>query len=509
MIPVLYVDDEKPLLELGKSFLEMNGQFTVDTTCSAIQALELLRSPNNYEAIISDYEMPGMNGIELLKSVRKITNNIPFILFTGRGREEIVIQALNEGADYYLQKGGDTVSLFVELSHKVRLAVDKRRSENALIQSEEQLRVLIDHIQDGVFLAQDGILLMSNEVQAAMLGYCVEEVCGMSITDLIAPEDRDLVLERHYNRLSGQKPPESYEYNLLHRDGKTRIPIRMSVGIGTYQDRPAVIGTLHCMAKEHERESALQKSERKYRDIYNNTGIGLFSSTLEGRFLQANPYAVRQLGYDSEEDFIQSIGNIGTQYVDVRDRDEIFRILNTKGFINSYETRFFRKDGSIIWGSISARLVSDEQGNTIIEGICQDITDRKEAEIELLESENRLRRVYDSGLIGIAYWNPDGIMTDANDMFLEILGYTRDELKAGLINVSGLASIEYTHPDKEAMKNLPGYCVEKILCEKEFTRKDGTKISVIIIGTILNEDNNQRIGFILDRTVGGNKCYET
>ncbi|PWR69589.1 PAS domain S-box protein [Methanospirillum stamsii] len=498
MISVLYVDDEKPLLELGKSFLELNGQFTVDITHSAIQALKLLRSHNNYEAIISDYEMPGMNGIELLKTVRKSNNNIPFILFTGRGREEVVIQALNEGADYYLQKGGETVSLFAELSHKIQMAVEKRRAEDALIQSEKQLRVLIDHIQDGVFLVQDGILLMSNEVQAAMLGYSVEEVSGMSITSLIAPEDRDLVLKRHYNRLSGQTPPESYEYNLLHRDGKTRIPVRMLVGIGTYQDRPAVIGTLHSMAKEHERESALQKSERKYRDIYNNAGIGLFTATPEGRFLQANPYAVKYLGYDSEEDFIHSITNIGSRYVNSEDRDEIFRILNAKGFVKPYETRFFRKDGSIIWGSISVRLVSDEQGNKIIEGICQDITDRKEAEIALKESENRLRRVYDSGLIGIAFWNPDGILTDANDMFLEMLGYTRDELKAGLICVSDLASIEYVHPDKEAMKNLPSPGVQKILCEKEFTRKDGKKIPVIIAGTILDEENNQRIGFILD-----------
>ena len=139
MTKILYVDDEPMLLELGKLFLERTGQCYVDTVSSAPQALNQLDS-EPYDAIISDYEMPGMNGIEFLKTVRTSGNQLPFILFTGRGREEVVIQALNEGADFYLQKGGDPKPQFTELYHKIRQAVQQRHAEESLRQAHESLQ---------------------------------------------------------------------------------------------------------------------------------------------------------------------------------------------------------------------------------------------------------------------------------------------------------------------------------------------------------------------------------
>ena len=88
MISILYVDDEPGLLEIGKLFLERSGQFSVDIITSAPAALTLLDT-KTYDAIISDYQMPEMDGIEFLKKVRTSGNTIPFILFTGRGRKKL------------------------------------------------------------------------------------------------------------------------------------------------------------------------------------------------------------------------------------------------------------------------------------------------------------------------------------------------------------------------------------------------------------------------------------
>ena len=500
MISILYVDDEELFLELGKGFLELKGAFAVDTVNSARSALELMQS-HTYEAVISDYQMPGMNGIELLKEIRHADNDIPFILFTGKGREEVVIQALNEGADYYLQKGGDPESLFAELSHKLMLSIGKRKAEAALMHSEEQSRILLEHIQDGAFLSQDGILLLCNETLAGMMGYSKEEIFGRSIVELIAPEDRQKVLERHTSRLSGKTLPESYEFNLLHKDGSTRIPVIISVGIGSYQGHPAVIGTLHNMTRERERESALQKSEKKYREIFNNAPIGLFSSTLDGKFIRANPYAVKYLGYDSEEEFIQSITDIGMQrYVDPTEREEIARTLRESGSINNYETRFYRKDGSIIWGSISARIGEDDEGKPVIDGICQDITARKEIEIALRLSEKRLRWVYESGILGVIFYTMDGRITDANDTFLDMLGYSRDDLNTGRINGFDITPPEYSSLDAAAVKELleTGYHIRPY--EKEYLRKDGSRIPVVLAGSTLDDEKRSGVGFVLDIT---------
>lgn len=92
MYSILYVDDDENLLGLNKIFMERTGDFIVDTASSAPEALE--RIPDGrYDAILSDYQMPDMDGIEFLKMVRTRHGDLPFILFTGRGREEVVIQA--------------------------------------------------------------------------------------------------------------------------------------------------------------------------------------------------------------------------------------------------------------------------------------------------------------------------------------------------------------------------------------------------------------------------------
>jgi DNA-binding response OmpR family regulator len=106
MYRILYVDDEPCLLDIGKLFLERSGQFSVDIITDAPAALCLLDT-KTYDAIVSDYQMPDMDGIAFLKKVRTSGNTTPFILFTGKGREEIVIEAINSGADFYIQKGGE------------------------------------------------------------------------------------------------------------------------------------------------------------------------------------------------------------------------------------------------------------------------------------------------------------------------------------------------------------------------------------------------------------------
>jgi len=150
-IRILYVDDEPPLLEIGKLYMERSGDFDVTTCESAPEAIQLL-SHDSYDAIISDYQMPVMDGIAFLKQLREHDNNTPFIIFTGRGREEVVIEALNSGADFYLQKGGDLMPQFVELSNKVRYAVSRRKNETALRESEERYRTILNQASDSIII---------------------------------------------------------------------------------------------------------------------------------------------------------------------------------------------------------------------------------------------------------------------------------------------------------------------------------------------------------------------
>lgn len=122
MISVLLVDDDPTILDITRLYLQRGGEFSVATCRSAIDALGMLDN-RSFDAIISDYEMPDMDGIEFLKVIRARGDTTPFIIFTGHGQEEVVIEALTSGANFYLQKNGDPKGMFAELKNRVRQAV--------------------------------------------------------------------------------------------------------------------------------------------------------------------------------------------------------------------------------------------------------------------------------------------------------------------------------------------------------------------------------------------------
>jgi PAS domain S-box-containing protein len=250
---VLYVDDEPGLLEIGRLFLERDGNFILDTIESAPAALALLRS-TPFDAIIADYHMPVMDGIEFLKAVRASGNNIPFILFTGRGREEVVIQALNEGADFYLQKGGDPIPQFMELSHKVRQAVQKRRAEGLLLESQVQLRTIFDSIPVGIVTIdkQTHRILNVNKKATEMIAAGTDEICGRVCHDFICPAD---VGKCPVTDL-GQQVDLSERVLLSRKDG--RIPILKSVVPTILDGREVLIESFFDISMRKQSEMAFQ-----------------------------------------------------------------------------------------------------------------------------------------------------------------------------------------------------------------------------------------------------------
>ncbi|MGD9937406.1 MAG: response regulator [Methanoregulaceae archaeon] len=184
MIHVLCVDDEPLLLTLCRRYLERTGEFTVETADSGEEALARL-GEGEIDVVVSDYQMPGMNGIELLSAIRR-QSPIPFILFTGRGREEVVIEALNRGVDFYLQKGGDPRAQFAELGSKCRQAVARRSAERAVRESRELVRALLDAFPGVALLIEpDGRLLAANKAAFHAWSAIEEDCVGRSIFDLM------------------------------------------------------------------------------------------------------------------------------------------------------------------------------------------------------------------------------------------------------------------------------------------------------------------------------------
>lgn len=144
-VDVLCVDDDPNLLELSKAFLERESdQLHVHTANSAPEALGRLEDAE-FDAVVSDYRMPEMDGLEFLEAIRGDHDDIPFLMFTGQGREEVAMDALNLGADRYLQKGGDSKSQYGVLARAIRQEVQHQRTEDARRENEKRYRSLFEN----------------------------------------------------------------------------------------------------------------------------------------------------------------------------------------------------------------------------------------------------------------------------------------------------------------------------------------------------------------------------
>jgi PAS domain S-box-containing protein len=195
-VKVLLVDDEPGLTGIAKLFLERSGEYQIDIANSATIALEMLKA-SHYDAVVSDYLMPDMDGITFLKTVRSEDTTIPFIVFTGRGREGVVIEALNNGADFYLQKGGDPTTQFTQLQSMIRNGVEQRKAEHELYEKNRILDAILTASPQGIALVKDDRIKWVNEAFADMLKCSKKELIEKKLESLF--EDHEV-----YRRVNEQ-----------------------------------------------------------------------------------------------------------------------------------------------------------------------------------------------------------------------------------------------------------------------------------------------------------------
>ena len=190
------------------------------------------------------------------------------------------------------------------------------------------------------------------------------------------------------------------------------------------------------------RTEELRQAEEKYRSIVENSVEGIFQTSIDGRFLSANPSQAQIYGYQSPEDLLDSLTDIQRQlYVEPGRRDEFIRLMEQHGALTGFESQVYRKDGSVIWISESTRAVRDESGELqYYEGTVEDITERKLAQEALRESEERYRELVETAPDVIYTLSPQGTITSLNPSFESITGWSRSEWQ-------GKPFTDLIHPD--------------------------------------------------------------
>jgi len=408
-ITILYVDDEPDLLTLGKIFLERTGGISVITAPEAKAALPLI-ADQVFDAIISDYQMPGMDGIEFLKHLRSIGNTTPFILYTGRGREEVVIEALNSGADFYLQKGGAPIAQFAELANKVRHAVSRKRAEKQVLDLQRRESEIINFLPDATFaIDAHHVVIAWNRAMEKLSGIPASDMIGKGEDAYSVPFyqtkrpilidfvlDYDPAMFDKYPSLQADGKYLSAEMTApwLH-DGKN-VYLWISA-CPLYDTSGAVVGAIESfrdITQTKETQALLEEKESRYRLTLDASNEGIWDWNVQTGTAIFSPRWFIMLGYEPDE-FPQTVKT--WEFLlhpdDLkRTQEKIQEHISGKKEDYTLEFRMRTKSGKYRWILARGRVIERDESESPARmvGTHTDITDFKHVEEKLRLDESRL-----------------------------------------------------------------------------------------------------------------------
>ena len=311
---------------------------------------------------------------------------------------------------------------------------DLKLALNKLRESEIKYQTLFDNGNDGIFLLKKEILIDCNRKFLTIFGCTREQIIGQTMYRFSPPfqpdgrNSKEKAMEKRKAALSGE--PQFFEWKHCRCDG-TLFDAEVSLNrIEIDSDRLLLQAIVRDVSERREVENKLRVSEEKYRSIFENAIEGIFQTTPEGRVITANSTFANMYGYDSPQEMINSITDIGKEfYVNPRDRERFKSICEMQGSVEGFEEQVYRKDRKKAWVSINARTVRDENGKTLYyEGTIEDITQRKEMEVALRASEERYRTFIDSTTDGVFLKDQQLRYVIVNKMFRRFFNKNENEI---------------------------------------------------------------------------------
>ena len=398
-IRVLHVDDELGFLKVAKQCLEMQGHFQVDTASSTEEAMERTKK-ELYDAIVCDYLMPGNDGLELLKDLRASGNSVPFIMFTGKGREEVAVKAWNLGADHYVNKNGDPETVYYELAHYLRSAVNKHTAEVQARETTQRLQAIYQNALEGIgYVSPEENFVYVNRAFADILGCQEDRLVGMNLRRFVDEEGWAKIKSETGRRRQGEA--SRYELVFYRTDGATRnVMVSGSPLFGSDGSFAGTVGIVLNITESKKAEATLRESEAKYRTLVEQSlqiGIAIGQGP-QLHLAYANPALAKITGYKVDE--LTSLSPKEAEgLVHPEDREMFFKRfadrLAGKPSPSHYEFRAVRKGGSIIWVEISSNRI-EYDGKPAVQAVFTDITERKQA-IERTENfADEWKRTFDA-----------------------------------------------------------------------------------------------------------------
>ena len=403
-LKVLVVEDSEDDALLLLRALRRGGYEPYHERVDTAAGMEAALDGREWDLVISDHSMPVFNSSAALAMLRgKGFVDLPFIIVSGKIGEDTAVVSMKAGANDYIMKD-NLARLNTAIERELRDAEvrrQRRRVEQDLAVSENRFRLMIEQSPLSVqIFSHDGRTLRVNRAWEELWGVRMEEIPDYNVL-----RDEQLVekgvmpyIEQSFAGQTASIPPIRYVpersipdvSDVSERWVRAYIyPVKSEAG-----EILEVVLTHEDITDRMRAEEERQRAEENYRSIFENAVEGIFQTTPDGRFLTANPAMARMLGYGSPEELLATVGDIGGQlYVEPERRTEIRRLLGSQDIVSGFEIAMRRKDGGVVWVSVTARVIRDADGEpTGYEGTMEDITERRNAERALHEIREAERR---------------------------------------------------------------------------------------------------------------------
>jgi PAS domain S-box-containing protein len=436
---VLHVDDEPRFGELTRTFLEReNEQFVVETVTSADAGLERVDDCPP-DCVVSDYNMPGMDGLAFLQAVRDTHPDLPFILFTGKGSEEVASDAIAAGVTDYIQKGSGS-ERYALLANRIENAVESRREAKRADRQEQLMRLTEFAGDTGGFEldTETGEVVMTDGTRRILN---LPEQANPDFERNLRhyhPDDREKIRQTVQRALqTGEQTRATLRYQ--HPDAEEKLVEITYTPVTANGDTTTIRGAVCDVTDRRERQRELRQLQQAIDDA--NVPITLADPSREDDpLVYVNNGFEEMTGYAPEEARGRNCRFLQGEDTDPEKVAALREATDNEESI-SVELRNYRKNGTEFWNRLTVSPIYDDDDNLVrYLGTQEDITERKERERELGAERRRFRALVEESNDIISVIDAAGVFQYQSPSIERILGYDPEE-------TIGDTAWEYMHPD--------------------------------------------------------------
>jgi len=389
---ILIVDDDNEVSEfIAQRINRESKQFKISSVESGEDCLEFIKS-HHVDCIISDYQMPGIDGMALLKTLRSQGETVPFIFITGQGNEDLAREAFKNGAyDYFTKESG--FAHFPRIANSIEQAVRHHKSEKDNLRAKESLQLyksLLDRSGEAIVVSDPltGQLFFANDKHCSNLGYDRDKLMNMTVMDIEKRFPDKAAWDAHVEEIKSKGYVVQEGVN--RRSDGSQFPVEANTTHTTVGNRDYLMSLIRDITERKQSEETLREAELRYHAVFDQSPDGILIVDREGRFIEFNEAAHSQLGYTREEFSKLRIADIdpfdGPEEIKFK-MDEILK----KGGAE-YDVKHVARGGEVRDVHIINQVMV-LSGETYIHTIWRDITERKKAEDSLLEEKSKLDSV--------------------------------------------------------------------------------------------------------------------